>query len=269
MMFTGNKKAFSLIELLVVISIIALLVSILMPALAVARSQGRSMLCRTNLRQLVLANIGYTMENNDFCVPAAEDMWNNSGYHRWHGVRDSLDEPFDPFRGPMMDYLADGKIKECPEITKFIKGLDWNTNFEQGCGGYGYNMTYLGSRFGQNGISFQESYKLTASISVVRKAAETLMLADCAMANAGENIIEYSFAEPPFTVYNSQPVTSFYMSPSIHFRHRGYANIGWVDGHVDGQEMACFDNDNAYSVNSTDMKLGWLEPINNTLFDLQ
>lgn len=49
-----NKKGFTLIELLVVIAIIALLLSILMPALRVVKEQGRSVVCRSNLKQWYL-----------------------------------------------------------------------------------------------------------------------------------------------------------------------------------------------------------------------
>ncbi|MCK4886673.1 MAG: prepilin-type N-terminal cleavage/methylation domain-containing protein, partial [Planctomycetes bacterium] len=50
-----NKKAFTLVELLVVISVIALLIGLLMPALAAARSQARSVVCKANLHQLLIA----------------------------------------------------------------------------------------------------------------------------------------------------------------------------------------------------------------------
>lgn len=49
-----KKKAFTLIELLVVIAIIALLLSILMPALKKVKDQGRSIVCRSNLKQWYL-----------------------------------------------------------------------------------------------------------------------------------------------------------------------------------------------------------------------
>jgi len=146
-MFAGKRKAFSLIELLVVISVIALLMAILLPALALARLQAHRVVCRSNLRQLSLANTGYAVENDSYYVPAAPDITSEKGgRYRWHGVRSSPDEPFDPAKGPLAAYLADGKVKQCPEKVNFIKGQDWNTNFEQGCGGYGYNLIYLGSR---------------------------------------------------------------------------------------------------------------------------
>lgn len=274
----GEKtKAFTLVELLVVISVIALLMAILMPALGAARSGSRALACKSNLRQLVIANIGYATENDSYYVPAASDIWDNAGLHRWHGVRDSLDESFDPLRGPLIEYLADGRVKECPLMVDFVKGRDWNTNFEQGCGGYGYNMTYIGSRLSQSAAAsvqaWKDSYARTARITEVAAPAQTLMFADTAMANNGKSLIEYSFAEPPFTVYNGRPITDFYMSPSIHFRHRGQTNVGWVDGHIEPRRMVIADpksdRANAYGVNSADMNLGWFEPINNTLFDLQ
>ena len=54
-----KKQAFTLVELLVVISIIALLLAILMPALQKAREQARTVACRSNVRQIGLAMNAY------------------------------------------------------------------------------------------------------------------------------------------------------------------------------------------------------------------
>jgi len=268
------SKAFTLIELLIVISIIALLMAILMPALGAARSGSRALACKSNLRQLVIANIGYATENDGFYVPAASDMWDNAGLHRWHGQRDATGEPFDSLRGPLIEYLAaDGRLKECPLKMEFVKGQDWNTNFEQGCGGYGYNMTYIGSRtsLGAAGSvqAWKDSYAMTARMTEIAAPAMTLMFADTAMANNQKSLIEYSFAEPPYTVYNGRPVTEFYMSPSIHFRHKDQANVGWADGHIEPRQMAGSGEENVYGANPGDFKLGWFGPLDNSPFDLQ
>jgi prepilin-type processing-associated H-X9-DG protein/prepilin-type N-terminal cleavage/methylation domain-containing protein len=272
-MHKKGSKAFTLIELLVVVSIIALLMAILMPALGAARAGSRALACKSNLRQLVIANIGYAMENDGFYVPAASDMWDTAGLHRWHGTRDALDEPFDPLRGPLIGYLADGRVKECPLRVEFVKGQDWDTNFEQGCGGYGYNMTYIGSRISQNNAgsvqAWKDRYTMTVRITEIAAPAMTLMFADTAMANDQKSLIEYSFAEPPFAVHNGRPVTGFYMSPSIHFRHSRQANVGWADGHVEPRQMAGSSDKNVYDAKPCDFKLGWFEPLDNTLFDLE
>jgi prepilin-type N-terminal cleavage/methylation domain-containing protein len=67
MKFTPNKrrKGFTLVELLVVISIIALLLSVLMPALKKAREQAQKTICVTNCKQFGLGVIRYNMDNSN------------------------------------------------------------------------------------------------------------------------------------------------------------------------------------------------------------
>jgi prepilin-type processing-associated H-X9-DG protein/prepilin-type N-terminal cleavage/methylation domain-containing protein len=266
----ASKKAFTLVELLVVIATIALLMSILMPALAAGRAQGRAAVCKSNIRQLVLANTGYAGENDGSYAPAALDII-GANKHRWHGVRDNINSPFDPAKGPLAGYLANGCVKQCPEKVNFRHGDPWDWDFEDGCGGYGYNMTYLGSRVWE--CYEDEKCKITAKDSEVRQPSQTLMFADTAMAkldNGRAYYLEYSFAEPPYFVANGKPATSWgYASPSIHFRHRNKANIGWADGHTDSRQMAKFEGKNDYGVESANMRLGWFEPIDNSLFDLK
>jgi prepilin-type N-terminal cleavage/methylation domain-containing protein len=77
-----KKKAFTLVELLVVISIIALLVSILLPALSKARKQAKRVVCMTNLRQISFFLEFYCEENRGI-YPTARDGWYPySGDHR-------------------------------------------------------------------------------------------------------------------------------------------------------------------------------------------
>lgn len=268
-----HLHAFTLIEILVVLATMALLTALLMPALARARSEAQEMVCRSNLHQLVLANTAYTTENGGFYVVAASDLWAGAGLRRWHGLRSSLNEPFEPRRGPLAGYLADGQVKECPLRIAFTRGQEWSRNFEQGGGGYGYNLTYLGSRLWETGADAgsvsRRTYAFATAVTEVRNPGQTLMFADTAMANEGDSLIEYSFAEPPFAVFGGQVMTDLRMSPSIHFRHATRANIGWTDGHVGSEPMAHLDLANVYGVNSAALHLGWFEPVDNTPFDLR
>ena len=285
---TKKPMAFTLVELLVVMAVIALLLALTVPALSAAKDQARQVVCSSNVRQLALANIGYATENDDRYVLAAPDLLEDcGGYQRWHGRRDHPDQPFDPLRGPLVRYLADGRVKECPQHVDFLRDQDWAQNFEQGCGGYGYNMTYLGSRLWQ--LKLNASMTRDQMINAERLAytrstrwtepaqpSETLMFADAALAiqdhNGQPRYIEYSFAEPPFQLENGQPRADAYLCPSIHFRHRGRAVVAWADAHVTAEPLApsTQDNpDNIYGVNSADALLGWFAPLNNDPFDLE
>lgn len=279
----NRQKAFTLIELLVVISIIAMLMAIIVPSLLSAKTQARKIICRANLHQLLLANLSYASENNGHLVPAASDMNASDPAERnrtrWHGKRDSLDKPFDPSRGPLASYLQTGKVKECPQKVNFVKGQTWDINYEDGAGGYGYNATYLGSRHWDANSAFSQNDRNTTKITEVNYPAGTLMFADCAITKTGSDGTPYytetSFAWQVFVVYsgkamdgaNGMPV--LYQSPTIHFRHNEKANVGWLDGHIDEMGMAPFDKINAFGVTSSEMYIGWFEPLDNSLFDLK
>lgn len=66
---TKRQNGFTLVELLVVIGIIALLISILLPALSKAREQSKATMCLSNLRQLGIGVQLYRQYNRDYYPP--------------------------------------------------------------------------------------------------------------------------------------------------------------------------------------------------------
>ena len=66
---TSVRAAFTLVELLVVVAIIAVLAALLLPALSGARAQARVKICGNNLRQLSFGIRLYADDNNDYVPP--------------------------------------------------------------------------------------------------------------------------------------------------------------------------------------------------------
>jgi prepilin-type N-terminal cleavage/methylation domain-containing protein/prepilin-type processing-associated H-X9-DG protein len=103
-----NKECatgFTLIELLVVIAIIAILASMLMPALAAAKQLAWTISCNSNLHQISIGMTMYADENNGFYPESGGDIpWNNV----------VADSPTNSWMQQIYHYTATTNIYHCP-----------------------------------------------------------------------------------------------------------------------------------------------------------
>lgn len=230
-----TPAAFTLVELLAALAIMALLFAVAVPALRAARDSGMASRSSSNLRQLALANLAYAADNKTFAP--AQDAKNRT---RWHGARSGGSGPFDPRKGYLAPYLGrDRSVKLCPLLRELA-----GASFEEGTGGYGYNASYIGGT--------PDDPFTAEKFSNVPHPASTLMFATTAFARSG-GLQEYPYAEPFFFTTNGGSP-----QPSIHFRANGRALIAWCDGRVTSELPSEVGGPNYYGGDNKEHLIGWI-----------
>ncbi len=265
------RRAFTLVETLVAVAVIATLIGVLVPTLGAARASTRNALCMSNARQLSAANASYSVDHDGRSVPAAS-RFQQMNLQRWHGERDELGQMFDPTRGALTPYLGSAATSEgvraCPEFAPTLRALrESGAGFESGAGGYGYNSSFVGSdRVGASEDRWVlRTDETGARRERFRRPAETIEFGDAAFAgDAG--LIEYSFLEP--SVWPDYP--DYRPDPSMHFRHKGRANVSWLDGHASSHERTSTNWSGLYLTDPETLNIGWFGPDDsNALYDYE
>jgi prepilin-type N-terminal cleavage/methylation domain-containing protein len=122
--YASRIHAFTLIELLVVIAVIAILMSVLMPALNRAREMGKRAVCMNNTKTLALAWTLYCSEN-DGAMPPAQGLTTTGWVHGLTGtyqtkpVEAPVDEQIAAIRaGQLYPFAGAEKVYRCPVAKK-------------------------------------------------------------------------------------------------------------------------------------------------------
>ena len=147
--------AFTLIEVLVVVAIIALLISVLLPSIQNARQQTREVVCRTRLAELYRGHAFYAADakgrfphydwwlwDNTPGTPDAQVNFVHGMYSKWAGARPSDSSTWVEF-GQIYRYLKQKEVYFCPCDTKRRSG----SAIGGGASGRGNKAIHSFSRF--------------------------------------------------------------------------------------------------------------------------
>ena len=197
-----GRKSFTIIELLVVISIIAILASLLLPALRNVKETAKGITCKSNLKQQGVLNFNYINDYNGYIVNQCAPGY-SVGHNTWYQVLMDVYGFKIPYNsgGPAAGIKS---MYYCPSQTKVTVR---ETN-------YAYNCYFLSQ------LGWPSWYK----IAVIRKASTCPLICDYDYYDSAE-------AGDPYRITSNNQIPPG-LDCRLGFLHNNSGNWLYFDGHV-------------------------------------
>jgi len=236
-MVKKRNSGFTLIELLVVIAIIAILAAILFPVFAKVRGKARAIACASNLHQLGLAYVQYTIDYDDTTILV------NKASVPTGGIDGTGYTPAWFF--PLLPYIKSQNVFLCPDrlqtftatsnatdnATTDPSGCFDNINTTGQCQGYGYDDGIVSDGgYGMVTSNAPGAERLGRNIASITSEANTIAFGDTYDAPT------YSVALDNIDSTLGAPGSNTSASTAF-LRHTGFENMCFVDGHVKAIKM--------------------------------
>ena len=221
------KHCFSLIELLIIIAVIAILVSLLLPALNGAREKAYELSCKSNLKMIGTASTSYSADNNDWIVYVYDSAWKTNwgvedywtGKLRLYGLRHGRNEA--ECKNPALVSSF-----RCPAYS------DWRTAEDP------EHASYFLSTSSQYSLSPYLCGRHTSALNQSYAHKNTDLQTPSLVILAGESLLSLDSLQGTYSLYyrhgggDPRPKTSDTVYNDYLSFIPGKANVVYADGHV-------------------------------------
>jgi prepilin-type N-terminal cleavage/methylation domain-containing protein/prepilin-type processing-associated H-X9-DG protein len=234
-----RRRAFTLIELLIVIAIIAILAALLLPALSGAKERARVIQCLNNLRQMTFCWTVYADDNNDWLVPnwvlgtgvSPAGSWVMGNVHVLPGVTNVNDI----VNGRLFPYTRSVALYQCPNAV-FVNGrlpVRTTSLAEQMHGGDAADARQFGiyDSSGDLGTNYPPFKKMAE----IRKPAPAMALV---FVDESQNTVDDGIFAVGWTYWKNSPT----------IRHSRGATFSFADGHVERWKWKGLAKEQGYNV---------------------
>ena len=240
----AEKYLFTLVELLIVIAIIAILASLLLPALNKARIVANSAACLSNQKQIGITFGAYGIDHNDFYVGANQKSADGGQIYWYSALGAYISDNYTPayFKNGTMGYEPWMKVYQCRPVEKELTGTIYPYN-----GPFSYGYIYCGSGTsaalypGNGQLKMGKLSRPSTRLLIAESASTSSECGAFVNANQGGNTPVFFKHGGQMTREQQKGLFSAWTFPPYPGHVPGKVNILHADGHGESYNSARYN----------------------------